>query len=361
MYTTSHGAFAPCCTSDKFYFESPEQYWNSDQLKSMRQQLINSSWPSQCHACKNLATNNLFSDKDLYDRLYQQIGSPLLGQNRPYILDLRPGNKCNLKCRMCAPSASSLIEQEVEDNEELQQFLSLDNIQTKNRSLLHFINNEHLKWLKILGGEPTLEPEVINILHHLVQTNRTDIHVMITTNATNRNKKFFTVLEKFSSVTLKVSIDGAGSAYEYIRTNSSWIKTKTNVEKLLQQHKFNKFIISPVLQPYNLLTFVEFLEWLETLSDYEFIVSYHHSDNDHTHASALTDQHIEVCKNNIFQWAANKDQLFLKKINFYSLVSLLDINHNQLNHIKFIKYNNILDKIRKTDIATIHPLLSSYK
>lgn len=362
MYATSYGLYAPCCSSKKFKFDSPEQYWNSEQLKSIRDKVNNNQWPDECSVCKQQTELGVFSDRDLYDRLYKQLdcSNNIAG---PVIFDLRPGNRCNLKCRMCSPHGSDLIEKEVNDHTELSEFYSIENENKDSVDLSDFIIDSQVKWLKVLGGEPSIDPDVCNVLENLVSNKKTDMMVMITTNATNYNNKFYSLLEKFKNVTVKFSIDGAGLSYEYIRTNAKWKKTSKNVEKILSDNKYSKYIISPVLQPYNLPTFTDFLDWLLYLynKDYKFIVSYHHSDDLKTHASVLDNNHISYCREIIDIWANDKDPSFLQHINYKSLIVLLDIQHNPKAKNTFIKFNNTLDRIRKTNIEDIHPILAQYK
>lgn len=359
MYATSYGQFAPCCSSKKFNFKSPEEYWNSEELSKIRQLVLNNQWPDECNECKQLTDIGVFCDRDLYDRLHTQVGQ----EDNPLVLDLRPGNRCNLKCRMCSPHGSDLIEKEVDDNKELEQFYEIENTNKGIVDLSNYISNIDVKWLKVLGGEPSIDNEVYDVLNNLVINNKTNLTVMITTNGTNYNIKFYSLLEKFSNVTLKFSVDGAGPAYNYIRTNANWAKTSTIIEKILKANKFNKYIISPVIQPYNLPTFIDFLDWLLYLynKEYKFLIAYHHSVDPKTNICVLEEKHLNYCKELINLWAEDKDINFLNYIDFKSLTTLLNTEHNPIAKKNFINFNNSLDRIRKTDISSIHPLLKNYK
>lgn len=362
IYATSYGKYAPCCVSKRLEFDSPDHYWNSKQLANIKQKLLNNNWPDECSVCKKQTELNLYSDRDMYDN-FHELYDPSTNNVGPKIFDLRPGNKCNLKCRMCTPLSSSLIKDEVDKHKELEEFYSLTEEDKNTVNLYNFIINKNIIKLKVLGGEPSIDPEVSLILENLISNNKTDIELVITTNSTNYNRKFYSLLEKFKSVTLRFSIDGAGPAYEYIRTNASWKKTSRNVENILSDNKFNKYIISPVLQPYNLPTLTNFLDWTHSLynNKLNFMVSYCHSADIKTHISVLDDADIKYCVNLIQSWAEDKDPSFLSYINYYYLIKLLEVEHNPEAKKSFIKFNNSLDRIRNTDISSIHPILSQYK
>ena len=81
--------------------------------------------------------------------------------------------------------------------------------------------------LNITGGEPTLIPELIDVLK---QINK-DCIVQLTTNGTLFNEKLYNELSKFKKTWFVLSIDGIGDTYNYIRHPGNWNTVNSNVAK----------------------------------------------------------------------------------------------------------------------------------
>ena len=156
--------------------------------------------------------------------------------NAPLDLDIRPGNLCNLKCRMCGPVSSSQLEKEITDNSELlSPFLGKGTIR-KSDVLAHEHNIEFLlqsadkgNRIKFLGGEPTIMPEVDKFLDILIEKEYFDVPLHFTTNCTNNNKRFTDKLAKFNNIAFNYSIDGVDKVVEYIRTPVKFSTINTTV------------------------------------------------------------------------------------------------------------------------------------
>lgn len=361
LLSDSYKQYAPCCLSTRrFSFNSIEEYWNSEQLSSIRQQLIDQQWPDSCSVCKRDREAGLEDDTKFYDHLFSSLNLQI---NVPEVIDYRPSNKCNLKCRMCSPGSSNLIALEALENNIVDLYPNDHNVQTNVNDFVEFVSKNKIKRLKLLGGEPSIDPETHKILKHLIETNNTDLSLHIVTNITNFNRKFFSLLDCFSNVHFKLSIDAVGYPYEYIRTNAKWSNVEKYTERLLQENKFKSYHFGPVIMSFNAFNLIEMLEWYMILYNkgYIFYTNFQLSTIQTSFLSALYQDDIESISNELHQWAINKDTEFLKRINFNRLVNIVETtNHNFETTLKFVSFARKLDQIRGTNICNVSERFKRY-
>ena len=82
--------------------------------KDVRRQLLSEVWPSVCSKCKIVEQNGGKSPRQM---ALERFGFPKT-KHLTY-LDISFTNTCNLACRMCKPSDSSLLEELYKDKEKL--------------------------------------------------------------------------------------------------------------------------------------------------------------------------------------------------------------------------------------------------
>ena len=88
-------------------------FWYSDYMSTVRQQMINGEAVKDCRQCYYEDSINLKSKrKNENEYYYNRYGEDLITKvsinpKMPIYLDLRLGNLCNLKCRMCSTQYSS--------------------------------------------------------------------------------------------------------------------------------------------------------------------------------------------------------------------------------------------------------------
>ena len=181
------------------------------------------------------------------------------------------GNKCNLKCIMCGPTSSSLIEKELRENVltgygEYDQYsiftkdripTSFRKVKDKNKWLNDFkkilVNTKELQFS---GGEPTIIPEVYDICNW-IQNDPDLSHVKIhmNTNGMTANYKIKPLMEKGHKLELSISVDALGDKDEYIRFNTKWKTVERNIEaylKLRDEYPNFRFMIQPTIQLLNI-------------------------------------------------------------------------------------------------------------
>ena len=94
-------------------------------------------------------------------------------------------------------ATSSQLNKEVKNNQSLLESVispfneENESIWTSDRNLNFLLENiDKGKYIKFLGGEPTIMPEVDRIIDILIERGKTDIDLFFTTNLTNTNKNF---------------------------------------------------------------------------------------------------------------------------------------------------------------------------
>tara|TARA_Y100000782_G_scaffold111757_1_gene140585 strand:- start:518 stop:1321 length:804 start_codon:yes stop_codon:yes gene_type:complete len=109
--------------------------------------------------------------------------------------------------------------------------------------------------LNITGGEPTLIPELIDVLK---QINK-DCIVQLTTNGTLFNEKLYNELSKFKKTWFVLSIDGIGDTYNYIRHPGDWNTVNSNVTKF--KDYVNEIHVETATTIFNILDITNIWEW----------------------------------------------------------------------------------------------------
>ena len=221
-YKDSVKAYKPCCEFKKLkQFDSLDEYFNSDFLNEVKEDLKQGIYHKHCKACKDKSDMNI---KNYAEYLIENIGHADTTKFELKWLDYRPGNLCNLKCRMCSVVNSNAIEKEALEHPIIMEVIPeldkrLFTIEHGNKELLpELIDPEvfkKLKMLQILGGEPTLDPQIFKLLDYVgTLPTVNDISLRYTTNATSVNKRWFNVTKNFKDVDITFSIDGTEDTYD---------------------------------------------------------------------------------------------------------------------------------------------------
>jgi sulfatase maturation enzyme AslB (radical SAM superfamily) len=230
--------------------------------------------------------NSEWSKKLGEEHLYKLIDQAILKNGeldyKLAYLDLRLGNLCNLKCRMCSPyNSSQILKEHLEleqkdlgykvvwaktfgklnpDIEKVQDWFDRDFLWDQIIDMI-----PHLHKVYMTGGEPTLIQNNFKFMQACLDQGRQDILLFFNTNCTNVNAKFTNLISQFKRVNINASIDGTGIVNEYIRAPSKWNQISTNVEKLASMPNV-VLGITPTVQVYNIFNLVDTLKWVDSLN-----------------------------------------------------------------------------------------------
>jgi len=178
-------------------------------------------------------------------------------------LDIRFGNICNLKCRMCSHGLSSSWHEDTLKLYELRGMNKYSNKKFIHSDCFDKIEPylEHAQEIYFAGGEPLLYPEHTKMLDKLIEVNNTSLKIRYNTNLTSLKSKKRDIIElwkNFDDIQIAASIDGTDDTIEYIRTNADWKTIKDNYEKIKKELPTAQLYPSPTLGIMNVETFPEF-------------------------------------------------------------------------------------------------------
>lgn len=241
------GSYTPCCKfKGKLHHQgnvlsasthSILDAWNSDSLQNHRKKLINNERPDECSFCWEQEALGLNSMRILqnghYENLYKINRLVLIekfqkGQLDLLRLHLRMSNKCNLKCRICSPSNSSVwaVESGEFKHKKPVSYYTKDNWKALNKLF------PTLRYINILGGEPLVLEENIRLLKLIVKAKYNNkIEVEFATNGTIFSKEICKLYLKFKKAKILFSVDDLGNRFNYQRKNASFDRVWGNIKK----------------------------------------------------------------------------------------------------------------------------------
>lgn len=250
------GTVRPCCLAmDEIVDASGEKYkvtdvsldeiHNSGHMRKLRQEFLSGQKPQTCRRCWNEERAGRTSKRmHTLDRLKHMIGPDIIWTEdaRPLMfLDLKLGNICNLKCRICGSwSSSQFAAEELKYNraEETRGSFAYRMLQEGAwpRESETFWENleknlDDIRYIEFTGGEPFMIREHFDLLQRLVDSGRAaNIEIHYNTNGTQWPEHAEEIWRHFRLVEIAFSIDDVGERFEYQRTNANWDTVQENIK-----------------------------------------------------------------------------------------------------------------------------------
>ncbi|MFS4459337.1 twitch domain-containing radical SAM protein [Bdellovibrio sp. HCB2-146] len=248
---------------------------NSESLKEIRRQMLKGEWPAACGRCHReeslgLRSKRIYASEflDLPFQKYQdgtaQDGSIPISEWPIEDLDLRFGNKCNLKCRMCGPSDSNAWYGDFEalQGRAFQPEGNFSWYQDERFWEQLFQQTEKLQHIYLVGGEPLLIKQHFSFLRRLADTGRaSQVTLEYNSNLTVLPDEVLEIWRSFKEVKVGVSVDGYGELNNYIRHPSVFKNIENNLLKLDAAPIHLNAWIATTLSIYNFLDLNELLIW----------------------------------------------------------------------------------------------------
>lgn len=228
----------------------PLTYFNSDHFKQIRLEMLRGEKPKICQRCYDIEKSGGSSVRMAShneNNLQELINNTNVDTGELESIQLKSvhfmwGNKCNLKCKMCHPVASNQLTEEFLKMNLISSTTEFDEINLgwefeKNKKILEAIS-PYIRVLNITGGEPLINNDFLNYCKYLIdQDYAKNVNLSFHTNLTVLPEKFVSLWNKFKSVTIKMSIDAVGDAYEYIRYPGKWSVVDKNIKELAHLSK----------------------------------------------------------------------------------------------------------------------------
>jgi pyruvate-formate lyase-activating enzyme len=285
------------------YGATLQEVFDSKHIHSVRQQLLASEKPKSCSRCwanekrsfesarQSAMFQYVLDDQGFNYDINEIIEKPLIRS-----LDLKFSNKCNLHCLMCNAGNSDMwipldrkivkyLEKTVDvnplnigetifkwkdfvrpghDDPIYQQPFSLELFE-EIKSLV-----PQLHEIQCSGGEPFITEEFIELLKYIIETGHAGhIKLEITTNGTKFVADVMELLTHFKHTRFLISIDGSGSAYDYIRAPYTYkllLQRLQFLSEYIESGKISASVEIPVLaMVYNLFSISQLEQDLEDL------------------------------------------------------------------------------------------------
>ena len=406
LVVNTDGAIRPCCMIKGQYSQLKKadgtkytikdnlnDAWNSDEMRRMRMAMINGEKLEGCNVCylqeasgrtsnreyANAEWTHKLTSREIENKIDQAIlNAGEIDYSIAY-LDLRLGNLCNLKCRMCSPFNSSQIAKEHLDLEQRDPAYKVvwastfGKFNPRFNDMQEWFDNDilwdqvidmipNLKKVYMTGGEPTLIENNFKFMQACIDKGRKDIVLFFNTNCTNVNKKFTNLISQFDRVNINASIDGVNEVNDYIRAPSKWSQISRNVETLAQMPNV-VLGVTPTVQTYNVFNLIDTLNWVDSLNKkynknifVDFLINVHPK---HLAVGILPDKIRQQVSSKLLEYKANNFNQATPELTVNStngIIGLLQQDRvvdwqEQLN--KFKTYTESLDRERNQSLSSI--------
>ncbi|MCX6571729.1 MAG: twitch domain-containing radical SAM protein [Candidatus Aminicenantes bacterium] len=242
--------------------------FNTERIVNVRQQMLTGTWPTECLYCQKKEALGIKSSRQVHNEIHKSHYWQLLTDPRRFIpkirsIDLRINNICNFKCRSCCGYSSSrwfiehnLIYPHIGMPKSV---IGIDDLQSFwdefNRCIMSGLENVH-----IAGGEPLVSEAHYILLENLINFNKTDVELYYDTNLSQLTFKTWDVVKlwnRFSNLTICLSLDGVGVQGEYIRHGlnyKQWVKNLETIKRDVPHAKRKMHFVVSIFNVMNLRT-----------------------------------------------------------------------------------------------------------
>lgn len=291
LETSPIGTVRPCCLAedelvdnagDKFNLATAEfgTIQNSNSMRRLRQEFIDRKQPQTCRKCwreeRSGRTSKRMHTLDRLKHMLDHVTNWTVDAKPLMFLDLKLGNICNLKCRICGSWSSSTFATEElanlgpgEDRKTNHhyQMLRQGAWPRENPQFWKEVEqvSDQIEYIEFTGGEPFMIQEHFDLLQGLVDrglAHRIEIHY--NTNGTQYPEQGPAIWQHFRLVEIAVSIDDVGARFEYQRSNAIWAEVETNIARfktLRSQHSNITLQVCSTVNVFNVYYLPELAKW----------------------------------------------------------------------------------------------------
>jgi MoaA/NifB/PqqE/SkfB family radical SAM enzyme len=250
------GTVRPCCLADDEIVDDAGEKFsllnanfqdiqNSQAMTQLRQDFLDGKQPQTCRKCWSEERAGRTSKRmHTLDRLkHMGISDEWTADAKPLMfLDLKLGNICNLKCRICGSWSSSqfaseeiaILPAEQKKASYAYQMLKAGAWPRENESFWTEIDVclRDIRYIEFTGGEPFMIEEHFRMLQGIVDrgiAHQVEIHY--NTNGTQYPEQAADIWRHFKCVEIAFSLDDVGARFEYQRSNAEWAQVCANLDR----------------------------------------------------------------------------------------------------------------------------------
>jgi MoaA/NifB/PqqE/SkfB family radical SAM enzyme len=367
LATTASGQLRVCCNSTpgknlilrndgtayRVNDKDIEAAWESKTLHNLRQQLLDGTRAEMCTRCWREEDAGIKSARQGWNQAWTVENTAVDSPMQVKYVDLRLGNLCNLKCRMCNPYASNQWVDEwglIDNALSASEHARLSNMDWPNdpqvwNNLALFSST--IEEIYLTGGEPTLAKAQYDLFDRLIELDvAKNITLKYNTNLTNIPQRMIDYWEHFKRIKINASIDAFGDLNHYIRYPANWKSIDKNLRIFLEMRSRNKCTLSVhcTVQIYNILQLSELIDYVDSIGDIPIYF------NILNHPDCLN---IRVLPFALKQLASDRLQSYRHKPKVDGIISYMMGEDWDNKWDDFVKYTKTLDISRGENISTL--------
>ena len=238
---------------------------NSPLAKEIRQTMLEGKWHAECVRCvreekagmksRRINDGERFAQHITWEQAVahtEEDGTIDLEHIKQTYYDIRLGNFCNLKCRMCSPMDSSAWYDDYVKMSGSNKFKDTHGIveMYKNKKGkftaddYEWVHKDHfwenleenvagMQHVYLVGGEPLIIERHYDFLKYCVEQGKSkEMTLEYNTNLTNIQPRALELWTNFKQVQFGISMDGIGETLEYVRNPLKSSLIEKNLKKL---------------------------------------------------------------------------------------------------------------------------------
>lgn len=397
MAIEANGDVRPCCMGEQFEDKDGNRI-NVNNLSineainhPVRQEFIDAFDRNEQHPACNTCWKDANDKHNTRVRFSTNVGAlqytlqVMRGAPRKrtiHWLEVKPGNRCNLKCRICGIHNSSLWtkdefdlnmhdayhanvrgDMKFKESPEYKYTKSCDWIDQED-FWTKIYGLEEVKLLHFMGGEPFMVPEHFQLLQELINNPDIDtskIIVRYNTNGTTfPSDEQREILKQFKFVHFQISIDDIGERFDYQRKGGFWPEVEENIQKFIKNRHIRnihgpfgggawRVTLDPTISNFNVWYMEEFEAWANSLEQEfngrTFHVVKNGPNNIRNLPDAVKEKIREKYQNSTSTWIKTNVSYMYGKQKF-----------DEGSTFKFFKIKNgILDNLRNEKFSEVFP------
>ena len=256
-----------CCSISKqtlgnIHTQSIEDLINGETVKSIRRDMLEEKFPSNCNECYEKERNfKSINFNQISNRLYHigKLGTAPIklyeDENNFELqqLDVRWRNTCNGACVYCGPELSSRWAVELNDTKRMTKQAMSDSIEYV------YDHIDTVKTLYLCGGEPMMMKENVKLVKIIAET-RPELDIRINTNLSNLNNPVYETIKDLPNIHWILSAEASEDRFEYIRYPLSWTNFINNFEVIKKlPHKISMNMSWNILNSFGIFEFIDLM------------------------------------------------------------------------------------------------------
>jgi len=386
------GTARPCCLAreeitddigNKFQLTEVTltDIYKSKYMQNLRQQFRNGEKPETCKRCweeENAGRDSKriysqlrfkeFTETKTVDELFTMIDWQNDTPDQLWFIDLKLGNICNLKCRICGSwSSSKWASEEMDylpkgyDKKKHMAYSWLKQGKWPEESPSFWKNLKlllpQIKYFEFTGGEPWLIEEHWELLRHAVNTGDSkhiDIHYNTNATVNSLGVEKSALWNHFGRVDIAFSVDNVGKRFEYERYGADWDEANKIIDGIHFARDTDSTNITTQLcftiNIQNVYYLDELLAWADTKNFNSIYFNMLHSPN-HMSIQSMTPAAKELVLNKLkttFWTTDNYQKEISNVINFIE-------NGTGSDGVEFLRKMKQTDAYRKQNFMDTHP------